>query len=381
MQGNRMTITVIIVLSAMVAALGWLWFDKNFEKRTKIERSAMGEEARRNPLLAAEIFLRRLGLDVQSQSGRAYLMQPPEDEGLLFVRDLGPPLPQVSVDKLLTWVEQGGHLVASPSGQQEAGRADPLLQKFGVSLLYLDEEEEEFDRGALFLPSLNEGLEVDFDQQRWFEIDADFEGVSPVVSDSQFLVFPWGEGLVTLVSDSEIFTNQQISKFDHARLMAHFAPERGRAWLLYSAQMPSLFTLVWQWFPYLVVTIVAMILLIVWRMSRSSGPKLTVEVTARRDLLEHLQASGEFAWRNDQKSGLLQGARHQVEKRWLSAHPVLQQLDQQARCDWIAKHTGLTSSAIYQTLYPNKGDSAQLIKNTVNLQRLLAALHPDRKVK
>ncbi|MET0122232.1 MAG: hypothetical protein ABW124_14435, partial [Candidatus Thiodiazotropha sp. 6PLUC9] len=125
--------------------------------------------------------------------------------------------------------------------------------------------------------------------------------------------------------------------------------------------------------PYLVVTIVAMILLIVWRMSRSSGPKLTVEVTARRDLLEHLQASGEFAWRNDQKSGLLQGARHQVEKRWLSAHPVLQQLDQQARCDWIAKHTGLTSSAIYQTLYPNKGDSAQLIKNTVNLQRLLAA--------
>ncbi|MES9861068.1 MAG: DUF4350 domain-containing protein [Candidatus Thiodiazotropha sp. LLP2] len=381
MQGNRMTIAVLIVLLALVAALGWLWFEKNFEKRTKVTRSAMGEEATRNPLLAAEMFLDRLGLEVQSQSGRVYLLQPPEDKGLLFVRDLGPPLPPTSVDNLLAWVEQGGHLVASPSDQHEEGRSDPLLQKFGVNLVSLDEEEEEFERGALFLPNQLEGLEVDFDQQRWFEIDADFEGVSPLVSDSQFMVFPWGEGQVTLISDSEVFTNQQISEFDHARLMAHFAPEGGRAWLLYSAQMPSLFSLIWRWVPYLVLTIVPLLLLTIWRMTQSSGPKLAVETTARRDLLEHLQASAEFAWRNDQKTGLLEGARHQVEKRWLSSHPVLIQLDQQARCDWIAKHTGLTSSAIYQTLYPNKGDSAQLIKNTVNLQRLLAALHPDRKVK
>ncbi|MES9850677.1 MAG: DUF4350 domain-containing protein [Candidatus Thiodiazotropha sp. L084R] len=381
MQGNRMTIAVVLALLTLVAALGWLWFEKNFEKRTTVTRSAMGEEATRNPLLAAEMFLDRLGLEVQSQSGRVYLLQPPEDKGLLFVRDLGPPLPPTSVDNLLTWVEQGGHLVASPSDQHEEGRPDPLLQKFGVSLVSLDEDEEEFERGALLLPNQFEGLEVDFDQQRWFEIDADFVGVSPLVSDSQFMVFPWGEGQVTLISDSEVFTNQQISEFDHARLMAHFAPERGRAWLLYSAQMPSLFSLIWRWVPYLVLTIVTLLLLTIWRMTQSSGPKLAVETTARRDLLEHLQASAEFAWRNDQKSGLLEGARHQVEKRWLSAHPVLIQLDQQARCDWIAKHTGLTSSAIYQTLYPNKGDSAQLIKNTVNLQRLLAALHPDRKVK
>jgi hypothetical protein len=290
-------------------------------------------------------------------------------------------LPKASVDNLLTWVAQGGHLVVSPSEQLEEGRTDPLLQRFGVSLVYLDTDEDDFDRGDLTFPGHADGLEIDFDQQRWFEIDVDFDGIEPVYVDPQYLVFPWEKGQVTMISDSDIFTNRQISKFDHARLMAHFAQENGRAWLLYSAQMPSLIALVWRWAPYLVLTIIPLVSLLVWRMTQSSGPKLTEEVSGRRDLLEHLQASAEFAWRYDQETGLMEGARHQVEKRWLSAHPRLLQLDKQARCDWLAQRTGLAPSAIAQTLYPSRGDSAQLIKNTINLQRLLAALHTDRKVK
>lgn len=383
MRGNRITVVVILILCLLLSLLGWLWFEKNFEKRTRVDRSTMSVEARRNPLLAAEMFLARLGLEVKSQSGRGYLVKPPEETGLLFVRDLGPPLTDASVRSLLAWVERGGHLVAAPSDQLEEGRSDPLLRKFGVSLVKLDADEEADDlaRGDLLLPGQTAGLRIDFDQQRWFEIDADFEGVSPEVADSQYLRFPWGQGWVTFISDSDVFTNNQLGNSDHALLMADFAPERGRAWLLYSAQMPSLLSLIWRWVPYLVLTIIPLLLLILWRMTRTTGPQLVLAYSDRRDLLEHLQASAEFAWRYDLKGGLLEGARDQVEKRWLSAHPQLLQLDEQARCDWLAQRTGLNATVIHQALYPEKGDSAQLVKNTINLQRLLAALHPDRKVK
>ena len=372
---------LLLLLLALLSILGWLWFEKNFERREEVVRSTMSIEARRNPMLAAEMFLTRLGLSVESRSGRAYLTQPPEDRGLLLVRDMGPPLTESALTNLLAWVERGGHLLAAPSTQLEAGGKDSLLEKFGVSLVVPDEIEDEADQRLLDLPGLVDGLTLDVDLQRRFELDESLEAVIPLVEDPSYLVFPWGDGFVTLISDSGVFTNNRIGKFDHARLLAHVAPDQGRVWLLYSAQMPSLLSLIWHWAPYLVLTLVLLGLLTVWWMSRSSGPRLTIQASGRRDLLEHLQASAEFAWRNDLKTGLLEGARQQVEKRWLAAHPVLIQLDGEARSEWLAKRTGLSASAIFKALYPDQLDTMQMIKNSINLQRLLAALHPDRKVK
>jgi hypothetical protein len=389
MLSNHLKVVLILisVLVIVVGVYGWHWFHKNYEYRTRVGRSSMSIEAKRNPLLASEMFLTRLGLDVKSYSGRQYLLQPPEDPGLLFVYDLGLYLSESHVAQLLSWVERGGHLVVSPSNSNDTGyRSDPLLKKFGVSQHHLiehslDEADVEFEGEKLLLPGMTEGLSIDFDQQRWFEIEKDFKGVSPVVVHSQYLTFPWGTGYVTLISDVRVFNNQQISQSDHARLLAYLAPEQDKVWLLYGIQMPSLLMLIWQRFPYLVLTLVPIGLLIIWRMTRNTGPKLTLETAGRRDLLEHLQASAEFAWRNNLKSNLFEGVRDQVEKRWLKAHPMLLTLDKQARCDWLAQRTKMTSSVIYQTLYSEKGDSTHLIKNTVNLQRLIASLQSYRKVK
>ncbi len=381
MRDSLRAALLLVALLAMFSILGWLWFEKNFERHEEVVRSTMSIEARRNPMLAAEMFLTRLGLPVESRSGRAYLTQPPEDRGLLLVRDLGPPLTETALTDLLAWVERGGHLLAAPGTRSEAGGKDSLLEKFGVSLVVPDETEDEAERRRLVVPGLVDALELDFDLQRRFQLDASVEAVIPLVEDPNYLVFPWGDGLVTLISDSSVFTNNRIGKFDHARLLAHLASDQGRVWLLYSAQMPSLLSLVWHRAPHLVVTLLLLGLLTVRWMSRSSGPRLAIQTSGRRDLLEHLQASAEFAWRNDLDVGLLEGARQQVEKRWLAAHPVLVQLDGEARCEWLAKRSGLSASAIFKALYPDRLDTMQMIKNSINLQRLLAALHSDRKVK
>ncbi|ODB96814.1 hypothetical protein A3196_08620 [Candidatus Thiodiazotropha endoloripes] len=372
---------LLIALLVMLGTLGWLWFEKNFERREKVVRSTMSLEARRNPMLAAEMFLSRLGLSVESRTGREYLIQPPEDPGLLLVRDLGPPLSERAVNDLLAWIERGGHLLAAPGDQLPVAGKHGLLAKLGVTLVDADESEEGNETLALDLTAQVEGLEVDVDMPYRFVLDESSEAVRPLVKDPRYLVFPWGGGFITLISDSDIFSNNRIGEFEHARLLAHLATDGDPVWLLHSAQMPSLTSLIWRWAPQLVVTLVLLGLLTVWWMSRRSGTILASTTSDRRDLLEHLQASAEFAWRNDLKAGLLEGARHQVEKRWLSAHPVLLQLDQEARCNWLAKRTGLSATTIFKALYPDQPDTMQMIKNSINLQRLLAALHPDRKVK
>ncbi|MBW9261351.1 MAG: DUF4350 domain-containing protein [Candidatus Thiodiazotropha sp. (ex. Lucinisca nassula)] len=381
MRDSAKTALLLIVLLAMLGTLGWFWFDKSFERREKVVRSTMSIEARRNPMLAAEMFLSRLGLSVESRTGREYLIEPPEEKGLLLVRDLGPPLAESGVTKLLAWVEQGGRLVAAPSGQLQAGGKHNLLERLGVGLVDPDEAWQEEETPALDLSGLVEGLQVEVELAHRFAFDENYGAAAPLVEDPRYLVFAWGDGYVTLISDSGVFTNSRIGEYEHARLLAHVAPDGGRVWLLHSAQVPSLLSLIWQWAPHLIVSLVLLLSLTTWWMSRSSGAKLADRTFDRRNLLEHLEASAEFAWRNDLKAGLLDGARHQIEKRWLSAHPVLQPLDGEARCEWLAKRTGLSAAAICKALYPDQPDTTQMIKNSINLQRLYAALHPDRKVK
>ncbi|MEJ2395520.1 MAG: DUF4350 domain-containing protein [Candidatus Thiodiazotropha sp.] len=389
---NQLAIGLFILI--IVGGFAW-WFSVNFELESYTAREEMSAEARRNPLLAADRLLRRLGQQVESQSGRQFLIHPPEQPGVLLVRDLGAPLPQKRVEDLLAWVEAGGHLIASPGRLQDEDLTWPLQERFGVVPVHAsDLEEDEIentlkenegdelvevaDTTPIFLPGDGqESLDVEFDRDTWFFVDyPDEYWQAPLGEAPHLLIFPLGKGFVTFLSDSDFFGNERIGDSDHASLLAELTAKHDRVWLLYSSQMPSLVQLLWRWAPQLVVSLGFLGLLLIWRMSRRSGPRMRTTQTQRRDLLEHLQAAAEFNWRIDPSAGFLRQARKQVEKRWLTSHPHLQRLDAAARCEWLAERTGMTKEQIDLALYQTYDDGGQMVKTTVNLQRLLAALHP-----
>ncbi|MEJ2452594.1 MAG: DUF4350 domain-containing protein [Candidatus Thiodiazotropha sp.] len=389
---NSSHLAMGLVALLIIGGYSW-WFLANFEQETYQRRSEMSEQARRNPLLAAERLLNRLGQQAESRSGRQYLIQPPEESGVLLVRDLGAPLPADRVDALLAWVEAGGQLIATPGRLQSDELRRPLLEAFGVELVNLwdiegldwlkdvaDEgDAEQKPTQAIVLPNGNETpLEIEFDSDRRFEVDYDGDyWQAPSEGDPHLLIFPYGRGYVTFLSDSGFFDNGRIGDYDHAPLLAELADGPERVWLLYSSQMPSLLELIWRWAPYLVVSLLLFVGLSIWHMGRRSGPRIVSGQQQRRDLLEHLQAAAQFNWRTDPSASLLQQARKQVEKRWMISHPQLHHLDRDARCEWLAERTGMTPEAIELALYNAQTEGGQLIKITANLQRLLTALHPQ----
>ncbi|MCU7846976.1 MAG: DUF4350 domain-containing protein [Candidatus Thiodiazotropha sp. (ex Lucinoma kastoroae)] len=387
MRDNRLGIAVGLTLLILLCGFFTLWFVENFERHSKQIHSGMTTEARRNPLLAAEYYLSRLEIDVTSHAGRQFLAEPPQRPGLLLVRDLGPPLPQARVASLLAWVESGGHLLVTPGTLLEDGPVHPLLEQFGVAIVSREstededeDEDEDEEISTLFLPDESASTQIKFDNNKWFDVESEqAHWAAPDEDYPQLLIFPWGEGRVTFLSDSDFFSNDRIGEHDHALLLARLVGDSNPVWLLYSSQMPSLLSLLWRHAPYLLITLALLVLLMIWRLSQRSGPLILPTSRQRRDLLEHLQAAAEFAWRHDPSAGLFERGRLVVEKRWLASHPLLHHLDEEARCQWLAEKTGMTAHSIHQALYPHQGDTGHLIKTMTNLQRLLSALHPEKR--
>ncbi len=381
-MANRIFLRFLLLLLLTLVLLGGFWFVQNFERSSEEVRSGFSSTAQRNPWLAAERFLHRLGMQVESLSGREYLLAPPLGSGVLLVRDLGPSLPIEREERLLEWVAVGNHLVIASARVPAADEPNnPLLERFGVSLHEIEQpdQEETVQPVPVELPGAAESIRVAFDPTRSLRMDAvvaDWQ--VPAASGYHLLRFKHGVGSIVVLSDNLFLSNREIDEQDHALLLARLVNGAARGWLLYSSQMPSLLQLIWQHAAYLLISACLALLALLWWFTQRTGPLLAQVNPARRDLLEHLQASAEFLWQQDRASGLQGPTRRQVEKRWLQRHPLLERLDQEARCEWLAERTGPTPQMIKQALYTEQADEQGLIRASAILQRLHAA--PDTAI-
>ncbi|MCW8891298.1 MAG: DUF4350 domain-containing protein [Sedimenticola sp.] len=391
-----------VVLSVMglllLLLVGWWiqWFYANHEQQTREIKTDVSPLAKRNPLLAAELFLRRIGLQSESVSGRDFLLNPPEATGLLVVSRLGGSLPEERQEALLAWVRRGGHLVISPPsgwGDDDA-QANSLLDYLGVEVFWPDSEGQEGDSSGaalgsadahapiLFqLPGVAGEVAVAFTDQRVL-FDSRGHAEWQVESDegAHLLQFDIGRGQITVLSDQAFFSNARIGEHDHALFLAQLAVSSSRVWLLYSSEMPSLIQLLWRQASELVISLMGLLLLIVWFMTQRSGPVLVAESFGRRNLMEHLIAVGHYVWKVDQARETFTRSQAALEQRWLTRHPLLAGMKQEERCQWIADHAGLMPASVSQALYGHYQGEHEFIQVTATQQRLVAQLYKQRNI-
>lgn len=395
---NRLLWGLLAGLLMLLAGWAVQWFYANFEQRTREAVEGMSPAAKKNPLLAAERFLNRLGVATESLSGRDRLLNPPGQPGLLLVYRLGASLPAEREQALLGWVRRGGHLLVAPrQAWDEAAQTsgNRLLDSLGVQPDFLDSGPERsavvasdaLSNGAaepapvhFEMPGSDATLAVAFSGRRILhDSQGRAEWSVETEQGAHLLRYALGAGKITVMSDLQPFSNRSIGAHDHALLLAALAGEQRHAWLLYSSTMPVLPLLLWRQAPGLVVSSFTLVLLLLWSLTRYSGPRQRTTRPVRRNLMEHLGAAGRYLWRIDRAAGSFRRSQRVLEQAWRRRHPALGAMQRAARCQWIAKQTGLPAAAVEQALYGDCQGEQGFIQVTATQQRLAAQLHIQKE--
>ena len=365
-----------------------------FERREVELPGALSREARENPYLALERLLTRMGATVHRVAGPGELDPLPAPGASLLLLAPRTSLSAPRARRILEWVEAGGHLITSgvPSLGDEPAY-DPLLSPMGLQLYAPgeleeadaessdlggatsgsnsasgieadlasegesdDDEDEALGESAWDLvrvapPGVDEALEVELLAGRvWDDALADgtvweatgFHGV-------HVLVFGFGRGQVTALSDAGFASNLRIGDVDHAEFLVRVSQPLDRnagIWIVTGEQWHGLLTRLLRHARPGVVSAAVLAAAALLVAMRRFGPPLPEPSFVRRRWIEHLEAVGRFHWRNDRARGLATAARTSALRELARRRPAWTALPDEPRMVAIAENAGLSEARV-----------------------------------
>ena len=360
MTGARVAIAGLLVLLGLLV----FSFFQLYERVEETIDTGYSEEARRNPYLAAKQYLDKLGREVETSTEMTVTdnLDPAET---LFITNASTVRSQERIEQLLLWVEDGGHLILA-ANSDDVDNFRGLMFALGVSVDYIPAKYSRFrscqdlnrfkDRGNSSgseeesVSEILEQINAESNQQsgntspqdpeikpencldRKYQARLDFTGVEGpfYVHFPGALGFDWddnaddqpfyyaedeagirfaqierGTGLVSLLSSPVIWRSSNIALFDNAYLMWMLSEAGSRFHILHGSAMPSLISQIWRRGYEFVIAGLLMLILWVWYVGKRVQPSRDPKITHRRSVLEHLQARGEYLWKNAEYEALI----------------------------------------------------------------------------
>ena len=363
---------VQIILTLLVLLLVLLtgnWFYKNFSWVNEKQEVGFQGIAKTNYLLGAEFFLRKMGIEVQQVNALTAFRDLPSSRHTLLIATQRETINKELSKHLLAWLKAGGHAIIeakyfpdySPvsvkqSAPPSAELVDELLADGLLFSTETEASEENKDIPVRLSVDNNSTIEVNFPYYKTLDNSAYNTTPVRVIKDEigQYLMqFPIGRGLLTVMTTTDMFSNEAIADYDHARFLHYLVSQpghNGAVWLIRVDDMPPLWQWLWNNARYVVLSLSALLLLWLWRMPFRFGPVLNDAQPQRRSLVEHIRAGGYYRWHNKQSYYLLQ----QVQKRlWAHikiSHPAISFDDKAQACKMLAEITAIQVSLIKEAL-------------------------------
>ncbi|MBX6391906.1 MAG: hypothetical protein IRY96_00405 [Burkholderiales bacterium] len=362
----------LLLLLVLVLAAGAYWFFENYERRTERYFVGMSEAARRNPFLAAERTLARLGVEAHKTDGLSAAESLPA-AGVVILTDARDGLTAQAQAALLAWVRAGGHLVTE---DRAIGRGDALLDALGVKAVRgLGPQ-----RRAVEIRLSPEGpaYKVEMHAMQSLQTNRPVLAAARHKGVTHMLHFRLGEGHVTVLNDLHFMTNAALGQHDHAEFLwalLHAGSGPGTVRFVHEIGRLSL----WQWLREHAAAALAgsavCLLLWLWRIVPRFGRAAADAAPERRSLLEHLNASGRFQWQSGAGAQLAECARRVLLQRLLRHEPVLRGLSVPALAAELKKRYALSDAeARCVVLGANVNGTAQFVAVIALYQRLHARL-------
>lgn len=428
--------TGFLLGALLILALGWLasyLLGRAESYETVIDHGA-APEVKANPYFAAQSFLRAQGVKVETADSLAKLSQlPSAGHSLLLLGDREKVTPQ-QTQRLLDWAAKGGHLifVAERLWDDKKGKSgDLLLDSLGIQQLESDDLDRPEDaKGAAEQPAAATQGEADEAEQHglsqleqlsqsdpdeaqaaapapdkeqdaypkltklyleneqapaYISFDTDFH-----LYDAKNLATAWansaqsthmlqlyhGDGLITVLTDSWIWQNNKIAKYDNAWLLWYLTQESDVT-LLFRADHDGLLSLLWEYFPQALLALGLLLALTLWSVGMRQGPLQLPASFSRRQLQEHIRASADFSLRRSGQQTLLQGLQLDIQRRARKRHPGFERLPVADQWLVLSRLTRLSTSTIGKAMRPlpqQRLTATDFTRQVANLQTLRNAL-------
>lgn len=322
-----------VVLVALLAA-GYFIYKKYFEWVDVEVDIPMSVQARKHDLLAASRYLDHLGYQSVMINSSDFYQQLVPVTDTIVLQTVPDSLPVDAYDRLLNWVDRGGHLMIGLNGNNESEAALEFLESLGIN--HTDDFESPPDGSTnkgndtyLFeIDGLEQGdpITVEMDLQHLFTLWAGTSvTLRGLVQDLfAFVQMEFGSGHVSVFADSQFWSNEQIGNKDNARLLASSVAELAVAGgSIYisdkNTNLPGVFTLIWQrwrWFCLLVAVLGCAWLRQAWV---RFGPIGKEPESRSNNFARHLLAVAQFQERHQSADRLLSAARQRVLNRYTTS--------------------------------------------------------------
>ncbi len=400
-MNNSGQLLLYIFLLLISLASGY-WFYNNFTWVNEEQEVGFQGIAKTNKLLASEFFLRKMGVQVQQVNGLVAFRDLPSEKHTLLIATQRETLNKELSQKLLAWVRSGGHLIieARPIEKEktklkenkdsELKMDDDLLEEFfifteagdpcgcdteknssdesdsmeinEVEVDIEETEEEDEDELVPVLVTLDEKIEIEVNFPYYKSLQnslpkkASEVALSWLVNDDagQYLMqFPLENGLLTVLTSTVMFNNDQIAKYDHARFLHYLVQQQGHdagVWLIRVDDMPPLWQWLWTNAWYLMFSLALLFFFWLWRVPLRFGPLMNDEQMARRSLMEHIQASGYYRWHKKQSGYLLSKVQNTLWDKIQTIHPGVNRENPVQAYNKLEQITGIKQSLIKQSL-------------------------------
>ena len=272
---------VITILLALLLGGGIYVFLETHEKKEKTIHTGLFGEARKNPLYAGRVFLKRMGIPTETKTSVQGFTGYPSSDTVMVINSKRTTVSAYQTQQLINWVQKGGHVIALATNKWRFHRSDksadadeklndfqsttidskltdnfyspdPLQNYMGISTgkkaeyddlseaeqTQLDKIEEQDDSGDedenggestenLFKIKLSDSSKELAIINSWFHpilVAEEYRDQTEIIKlrSSNFIVRQKiGSGLVTLVSSLDFIENKQLEKADHAEIFWH----------------------------------------------------------------------------------------------------------------------------------------------------------------
>lgn len=381
-----------VVLAIAIFTLSGLAFYATHEQVEETYQTPAEKEARLNPYLAAERFLKANQLTVESTSGSKLLdsLPPTTDTIVLANHANSGAITPNRAQALHDWIAEGGHLItiAHSLWDEELMQSDDnFLDEYGVRLQRHDYSYDEINE----IPAVEttfagnaETLTLGFIPQ-YYLVDHDeiaYSGIENHKEGYHLLQIAIYDGILTVVSDDKLWRNQKVGKHDHALFLHNLIhasavkekEEKPTVWIVHDLNFPSLLSIIWNNAAAAVVITTLLLIFSLWAAYNRFGPPLIIESRTRRSLVEHIDASAHHHWRHDGGDYLLATLRQQINQLVESHHPQWTHLSAEQQIQWLSKRTDQPEHALSIALHNYPKNEHEFTKIVQILQRLRKTL-------